>query len=426
MKRCVIVGTGHRGTQSYVRPLVTELKDCVKLCGVYDINPKRAAASLDYAGANDVKVYTDFDEMIKAEKPDTVIVTSKDCTHDKYVIRAMELGCDVVSEKPLTTDEVKFNNIYKCMEETGKNLVVTFNCRFDPMYVKMKEILKSGVIGDILSVHYEWLLDTSHGADYFRRWHRERANSGSLLIHKATHHFDLLNWFLEQDPVKVNAYGTQRFYGPHRENRGVTCRSCAHKTTCEFYFNAEADPFYQKIYLDCEDVDGYFRDGCVFSDDIDIEDSVSVNINYSGGTVVSYSLTAHSPYEGAKFVFNGSDGRLEATTCYDVLEGRSIREIKVYTRYSDVITYRFDKRGMVAKTNQMVGAPNTNDFYGGHNGSDPVMRSAIFRGAKADPMHQVADIKAAAMSIGIGIAANKSMKEDRAVYINELFDYLKA
>ena len=51
----------------------------------------------------------------------------------------------------------------------------------------------SGVIGNVVSVDFHWLLDTRHGADYFRRWHRNKRNSGGLLVHKATHHFDLVN-----------------------------------------------------------------------------------------------------------------------------------------------------------------------------------------------------------------------------------------
>ena len=416
-----MVGTGSRGTMSYILPLTRDLSDCAQLCGVYDINPKRACEALQYTKNTTARVYSDFDEMLRAEQPDTVIVTSKDCTHDYYTIKSMEAGCDVISEKPLTTDEIKFRQIYECMNRTGKNVTVTFNCRFDPFFVKIKEILRSGVLGDILSVHYEWLLDTTHGASYFRRWHRERRNSGSLLIHKSTHHFDLLNWFLEQDPVKVNAFGTKRYYGHTREKRAERCLHCPYKGSCEFYYDIDKNEFDRLMYHGCEDVDGYYRDGCVFSDDIDIEDSVALNIRYSGGTVVSYSLTTHSPYEGPKIVFNGKDGRLEASACYSITEGKKIWEIKLYNRFSDVITYNFDSRGMKAKSNVHTSSSGDTVYGKAHNGSDDIMREMLFRGGYNDPLAQIADIKAAAMSIGIGIAANKSMAEDRAVSIDELY-----
>ena len=90
----------------------------------------------------------------------------------------------------------------------------------------MKQALKDGVVGEVLNVDFEYLLDTKHGADYFRRWHRRKENSGGLLVHKATHHFDLVNWWIEDEPEEVMAFGSRRFYGPVRAERGVRCLTC--------------------------------------------------------------------------------------------------------------------------------------------------------------------------------------------------------
>lgn len=397
MKTYCIVGTGGRGIHSYAVPLVKDFPDCAVLAGVYDINWKRAALVSEYVGKN-IPVFRDFDEMLRTCKPDAVIVTTKDSEHAAYIIRALEFGCDVITEKPMTTDAETCAAILEAEKRTGHNVIVTFNCRFFPFYVRIKELLMSGVVGDILSVHFEWLLDTRHGADYFRRWHAERKNSGSLLIHKATHHFDLANWFVDDEPRKVNAFGTQRFYGPHREQRSVRCLDCPYKKTCEFYMDIEADAEMKRMYRDCEDVDGYFRDQCVFGDRIDIEDSISLNVRYAHGAVMSYSLTAHSPYECMKIVINGTLGRLEADTAFGGTN------LKVYNRKGERVDYvKVDKR----------------EIPGGHGGSDPAMRSNIFRGFTEDPLNQMAGTRAGAMSIGIGIAANISMKEDRAVCLKE-------
>lgn len=81
----------------------------------------------------------------------------------------------------------------------------------------------NGAIGDVHSVHFEWLLNTEHGADYFRRWHRDKRNSGGLLVHKSTHHFDLVNFWLGSRPQTVYAQGSLMFYGKENaEKRGVT------------------------------------------------------------------------------------------------------------------------------------------------------------------------------------------------------------
>lgn len=399
MKKYVVVGTGWRGTFSYIEPLLKEYQDCAQLCAVCDINGKRAKFTSEYFHV-DVPAYTDFDQMLKDHQPDVVIVTTKDCAHEEYIVKALEFGCDVISEKPMTTTDEMCARILEAEKRTGHKVTVTFNCRFMPFYVKLKELVSSGVVGDVLSVHLEWLLDTSHGADYFRRWHSIRANSGSLLIHKSTHHFDLVNWIIDDEPVKVNAFGTRRFYGHSREERGERCRDCKYKDTCEFFIDIDKEErgLWTKMYKECESEDGYIRDRCLFSDVIDIEDSVSVNVRYAKGAVMSYSLTAHSPYECMKIVINGTKGRLEGDTAF----GKE--NLKFYDREGQCIT--FDR----SRVKQMPG---------GHGGSDPAMRNNLFRGYTEDPLHQMADTRAGAMSIGIGIAANKSMAEDRAVYLSE-------
>ncbi len=407
MKKYVQVGTGYRGMVAYARPMVQEYGDCAELCGVYDINPKRAKYLSEFVG-KEIPVYTDFDDMLTKVKPDVVIITTRDCDHDFYAIKAMRAGCDVIVEKPLTTTFEKAMEIKKVQEETGRDVVVTFNLRFHPFYKRIKEIISSGVIGKILSVHYEWMLDTSHGADYFRRWHRERKNSGSLLVHKSTHHFDLANWFLEEEPVSVNAFGTSRYYGHTREERSERCQDCPHAKTCAFYFDMTEDEDLVNIYKNCEDADGYYRDRCVFSDDIDIEDSVSVNVQYSGGAVMSYSLTAHSPYEGMSLTLNGTEGRMEITEKkldsygYDL---KARRAVKIFNRQGEEIEMHIPQKSAA-----------------GHGGADDEIRERLFRDKnKPDPLSQMANTHAGLMSIGIGMAANLSMQENRRVNLNEFY-----
>ena len=424
MKKYVLAGTGGRGSESYVKPLTEVYGDCTKLCGLYDANKKRAEYVSKMA-AYDVAVFYNWNEMLDTVKPDVAIVTTVDATHDKYIISALEAGCDVISEKPLTTDVQKLNAIYEASQKSGKSVTVTFNCRFVPVFMRVKELLAEGAIGDIYSAHYEWLLDTSHGADYFRRWHRERRNSGSLLIHKASHHFDLLNWLVGDAPEKVNAFGSRRFYGTNQPSGGINCRNCSRASKCRFYWNINESNLCKELYVNCENEDGYLRDKCVFSDEIDIEDTVSMNIRYKSGISAAYSLTAHSPFEGLNLHLNGSGGRLELRSfsgsgMYAGLTGSSI---KVYNRYGEEICYNIPRKHitktMFDSVEIMQGMDNS-----GHGGSDGMLRNALFRGMEKDPLKQMADLKDGALSIGIGVAANISMREDRAVRLDEFIGFI--
>lgn len=178
-KRYAQVGMGGRGG-NYTWAIYKAMPKYARLVGICDNNPGR----LNYANKRIMEEYkaekvpqyldTQFDRMIRNERPEVVIVTTRDCFHDKYIVRAMELGCDVITEKPMTTDEKKCQRIADAVKRTGRKVRVTFNYRYSPPRTQVKEILMGGAIGKIISVDFHWLLNTSHGADYFRRWHRER------------------------------------------------------------------------------------------------------------------------------------------------------------------------------------------------------------------------------------------------------------
>ena len=142
-----------------------------------------------------------------------MVVTTPDHAHADMVTRALRAGADVVVEKPLTIDVDGCRRINAAVDETGRDIVMTFNYRYSPRNSSLKEVIASGRIGTVTSVHFEWALDTVHGADYFRRWHREKALSGGLLVHKSSHHFDLVNWWLDDAPQRVYARGRLAFYG---------------------------------------------------------------------------------------------------------------------------------------------------------------------------------------------------------------------
>ncbi|TNJ68052.1 Gfo/Idh/MocA family oxidoreductase [Paenibacillus hemerocallicola] len=401
MKKYAIVGAGGRALAMFAKPLATELQGVAELVGVYDVNPVRAKILSEQSG--NVPLFDDFDTMISVAKPDAVIVTTPDNLHDHYIIRTLEAGCDAISEKPMTTDAEKCRAIIDAEKRTGKRVIVTFNCRFMPYVVRIKELLKEGTIGDILHVTLNWSLDTRHGADYFRRWHRQMKNSGGLLLHKSTHHFDMVNWWLNDEPESVTANGSRLFYGPTRVERGQTCSTCSHTDTCEFHFDITANEFTKSFYKEAEKHDGYFRDQCVFGDDIDIYDTMSLNVKYKKGTQMSYSLNAYSPYEGWKATFVGTKGRIEAEDNHSGAGHEDPNNyIRIFNRKNELITVQSRKAG------------------GAHGGGDQRLRRMIFVGDVADPLGQMAGSRAGAMSLLIGAAANISITDSKKVVIEDL------
>lgn len=127
--------------------------------------------------------------------------------------------------------------------------MVAFNYRHSVHAMQLKELLAQERVGKITSVDFNWYLNVYHGADYFRRWHGRMAKSGSLWVHKATHHFDLLNWWLNSEPVEVSAYGKLEHYGKNNSFRGTTCRGCTYKDRCKFFWDITKDQRLTDLYV---------------------------------------------------------------------------------------------------------------------------------------------------------------------------------
>ena len=443
-KRYVVVGTGAR-SDMYISALTGgDYKDYAELVGICDVNQGR----MDYYNERIGKKYNhppvptylsqDFDRMIAECKPDTVIVTSMDRTHHKYGCRAMELGCDVISEKPMTVDAEKCQQIIDTQKKTGKHYTVTFNYRYSPRNTKIKELLKSGICGQITSVNFEWLLDTSHGADYFRRWHRCKRNSGGLMVHKATHHFDLVNWWLDSVPVTVYAMGDLKFYGrENAEKRGVTefyqrslGSEIARKDPFGFRLDKDYTEFLQRLYFDSEKYDGYQRDQSVFGDGIDIEDNMSVMVRYKNNVVMNYTLCAHCPYEGYRICFNGTKGRLE----FYVVERGVTQLDEDFSTFGNREEGEAGGQGVDRKKmapeilfqpfwGEPVVYTYDNSAKGGHGGGDVRLMNNLFIGVKDDPFGHAADFIDGAMSILTGVGANISMRTGEPVNVQELIHF---
>ena len=198
------------------RDLLTGWRDSLELVALCDINPLRAERARNVICSN-APIYTSIEETMAVTKPELVIVTTRDSTHDDIIVAALESGADVITEKPMTTTPEKIRRIRDAELRTGRSVSVSFNYRFAPTAARLKRLLLDNAIGTLTSIDFHWYLDTRHGADYFRRWHAYVKNSGSLFVHKATHHFDLLNWYIGADPDEhVSAFGEQRNYGAKR------------------------------------------------------------------------------------------------------------------------------------------------------------------------------------------------------------------
>ena len=405
MKTYAFAGASNRALSMYAIPMFKDFSNDCKILGIYDANVGRARYVSGKAGG--FPVFENFETMLLTTKPDCVIVTTVDAYHSDYIIKALEMGCDVITEKPMTIDAERCRAILAAEQATGRKVTVTFNYRYVPFVTKLKELVSSGIIGKVFSVHFEWLLtrnmaDGAHGASYFRRWNARMEKSGGLLVHKSTHHFDMVNWVIGQHPAKVSAFGKLNLYGAQNAPfQGERCATCAHKDDCAFYY--ELNDFEKEFYARNEQYDGYIKDNCIYADDINIYDTMAVTVQYDQGAVMSYALNATTPYEGWHLSINGSEGRIEATN-YET--GPRAKELEHHIKVFDL-------------------DDNATDFSiikatGNHGGGDVRLLRMLFLENVPDPLGHGAGSLDGAYSILIGAAANQSIREERVIDIESL------
>ncbi len=420
-----LVGTGIRGITFWGKNLTENYADMLEFVGLCDINPGRLEYGKNFIGA-DCPTFTDFDQMMKETKPDILVVTTMDSNHDEFIVKGLEYGSEVITEKPLTTDEVKCQNILDAERKAGKKIIVGFNYRWNPHYTKLKDMIVNDRVGKITSVDFHWYLNTYHGASYFRRWHGLRDKGGTLLVHKSTHHFDLLNWWLDSDPVEVKAYGELEHYGHNNEFRGDKCRTCTLKDKCDFYWDITTNKTYMDLYVANEKYDGYIRDNCLWRKEIDIYDKMSVQIKYANDVLVNYSLTTYSPYEGMRIAFNGFNGRIDAWDGIPWMKDQRINQAELHAQEMSQ-----DEKDQAANYEEIYVMDNFGDYEhikiprgtGGHGGGDKRLQDKIFRNPEAaDPLNHSAGSRDGAFSILVGVAARKSIETGKAVKISDLTD----
>ena len=155
-KRYAVVGVGSRA-RMFTNAMTGKFRDTSEVVAICDKNAGRLARAVKLVtetGASQPRGYAaaDFDRMIRETRPEYVIVTTPDATHDDYIVRALEAGCDVITEKPMTTTAEKAQRIIDAVKRTGRQVRVTFNYRYSPPRTQIKELLMSGEIGDVISV----------------------------------------------------------------------------------------------------------------------------------------------------------------------------------------------------------------------------------------------------------------------------------
>ncbi len=258
-----------------------------------------------------VDKYTDFNEMLKDERLDAVVITTPDYAHLEVVSAAMDRDIHIILEKPIEASAERATAIYERAKGYKKTLMLGFVLRYTPVVKKLKSIIDSGEVGDIISISAAEYLEVGHSSSYMRRWHRYRKYSGGMMNTKCCHDIDVIRYLVGGDIKKVSAIGKLGIY-TKKEGVAEHCCDCPEKDTCLYSFNYTG--YKSKTRFDC------MEDICVFNSEKDVIDSESMLVEFENGVNLAYELAMGCAYETRK----GTITCTKATIDYNVKE-RTIR-----------------------------------------------------------------------------------------------------
>lgn len=292
-----VIGCGQR-IQCVISQLKKQAGDKVEITAVCD--PKdEAVRQTREKFSPDAKVYADYNALLNHPGLEWVFVGSLNCQHREHVQAAFEKGLNVFCEKPLATTLEDCLAMKKAWRESGQKFSIGFTLRYSPFYRKVKELVKDGAIGRIISMEFNETLHFDHGGFIHSDWRRRSDLAGSHLLEKCCHDMDIVHWITESVPVRAASFGGLNFFTP--ENRGLVKKIGKGPKGWDAFSGwgrpTEAEPF---------------------SDDKDILDNQVAILEFANSIRSTFHTNASTNLPERRLYLCGSEGTMRA----DVIKGK--------------------------------------------------------------------------------------------------------
>jgi len=270
-----------------------EKKNNIELKGVWDISEKNAKDLLDKRNNGEGKVYKSYEEIVNDNEIDWVLVGSPNAFHKEHIIAAFNNSKHVFSEKPLAINIEDCIDINKVHKDSGKLFATGFTLRYATIYRKTKELLSSGILGNIVSINASENILPEHGAYIMKNWRRKKELAGAHILEKCIHDLDLLNWFTDSLPKTIATFGGNDMFIPKNEQVYID-----HK---EIFESANWDRISDKFEQSDENP---------FLSDKTIEDNIVTIMEYKNGIKAQFQATMCNAIPERRMFFHCTKGTL--------------------------------------------------------------------------------------------------------------------
>lgn len=418
----ILIGAGSRG-KAYTN-LIKEFSDKYKVVGVAEPIESRRNFIKEVHNLSEEMCFNSWEDILsKPKMADFAIICTLDDMHYEPAMKAIELGYDLLLEKPVAQTAEECADIALAAEKKGVKVLVCHVLRYTPFFKKVKQIVMDGTIGDVMSViHVEAVGNVHQSHSYIRgNWHSEE-ESTPMLLAKCCHDIDIIQWILDKPCKKVQSFGNLTYFRPENAPKGAPKRcidgGCPIEDTCPYncrklYYDDKKNDWFRKActkgITDSEiptdqDVMTALKTTdyglCVFHANNDVVDHQTVNMEFEGNITATLTMNAFN-YGGRYIRIFGTKGELYANM--------SDEEITLYTfedkKHSKISSVSLDE-----------------SIVAGHGGGDSGIINELYEYLSGDYKgFCAADINISVKNHLIGFAAEKSRHNDTVESIDNFF-----
>ncbi len=327
-----ILGCGSRGAFAYGEIMVG-WKDKYEIVALCDVDEGKLGCAAAKFGVAKEKSFLTEEGFFEEKHADVLVIATQDRDHVRHAIRALELGYHILLEKPISPIKEELYVLLEAQKKYQREVLVCHVLRYAPAYVKIKELIDSGVIGKLVRMEATEMVRYAHQSHSFVRgnWRREEETS-PMIMAKCCHDLDMIQYYIGSTCESVYSNGDLRFFKEENQPEGAAdrCQDCQYKTTCPYsaelqYVQAWKEggcrygwpynvvdplnnPYTEETLRAAYEKGPYGR--CVFKCDNDVVDNQMVAMNFKNGVYATLVMTAFTGKGGRIYTFHGTHGEI--------------------------------------------------------------------------------------------------------------------
>jgi predicted dehydrogenase len=333
--------------------------------------------------------FEDYARMLKEMEFDGCMVTSPNYTHIGQAIALYKLGIPFLLEKPVIISASRSKELLQEAKQSKGTAVIGFVLRYAPFYSKVKELIESGVIGEVMTINATESISRNLTILFNRNWRKDTDKAGPFILEKCCHDLDICNWLAGSRLIKVNSFANRSHFTAKRKP-AENCLECLTKKECIYSSSFNTRKSYHGF---ADEKEQYV---CVYNDFAHPDHQV-VNLSYENGVLATFTYCWAQPEDKRTIRIMGSKGEING----DILQN------KLDMCYFD---------GKVVKS-ETVAIKTDNS---GHHGADSVISDTLFKVMKGEIDRSKAGIEEGVEGALASLAADRSARFGHTVYLEEL------